>query len=279
VICFRKIIEIIFFITIKHLFLSLTKHTKTVQIKKKNIMSLKSYLSPVSKKLKKKSYYYRHFHAAYYVFTDNIRKKKSYSQFGEDLIVYDYLNSKGLLKKDWIYVDIGSNHPTMINDTYLFYKNGFRGICLEPNLELAQFYSQIRPGDIMINAAAGENAGIVKFYQTDNPVFSSIHESELEDTVSKVCIVPMVTIDDLLKQIKFDVIFYFKTDTEGNDLSVIKGASDALKKVLILEAETLTDNISKEMLDMLGIDWEILRSQNRNTIFVNSKLISSMIAI
>jgi hypothetical protein len=57
--------------------------------------------------------------------------KISYSQSGEDLILdfllYD-LNIKPIT-----YLDIGTNDPIEINNTYLFYTKGYSGVCVEPN--------------------------------------------------------------------------------------------------------------------------------------------------
>ena len=86
---------------------------------------LKDKVSPISRIMKQKSYLYRFWHGATYAFFDRSIMKPSYSQFGEDKVVFEYLFSNELLNKNWFYIDVGSNNPTTINDTFLFYQKGF----------------------------------------------------------------------------------------------------------------------------------------------------------
>ena len=43
--------------------------------------------------------------------------KKSYSVFGEDLVIYNFFK-----KKNGFYVDVGAYHPLEDNNTFLLYK-------------------------------------------------------------------------------------------------------------------------------------------------------------
>lgn len=54
----------------------------------------------------------------------------SYSQFGEDLLAQEIL---GYERCDIFYIDIGAFHPISKSNTYIFYKRGSRGMCVEPN--------------------------------------------------------------------------------------------------------------------------------------------------
>ena len=58
----------------------------------------------------------------------------SYSQAGEDAVLRFLFADK---KIDQIsYLDIGANIPDHYNNTYLFYKNGSRGVCVEADKSL-----------------------------------------------------------------------------------------------------------------------------------------------
>lgn len=59
--------------------------------------------------------------------------KISYSQFGEDLIIENYLNSKNIKKGK--YLDIGAFHPRWISNTHLLHKRGFKGYCVDIDYE------------------------------------------------------------------------------------------------------------------------------------------------
>ena len=87
-------------------------------------------------------------------------KKKSYSMEGEDLEV---LKLSANIKNGF-YVDAGCYHPLHLNNTYLLYKNNWRGI----NIDLSQFsidlFNFIRPDDININAAVSDTDGVINYY-------------------------------------------------------------------------------------------------------------------
>ena len=54
--------------------------------------------------------------------------KASFSSDGEDSILDKYL----LNFRKGNYIDIGSNHPILFSNTFLFYLKNWRGICLDP---------------------------------------------------------------------------------------------------------------------------------------------------
>ena len=80
----------------------------------------------------------------------------SYSQFGEDLLVQEVL---GYERRDIFYIDIGAFHPISKSNTYIFYKRGGRGICVEPNPNAKALWQKFRPRDIFIGkgVTGGEN--------------------------------------------------------------------------------------------------------------------------
>ena len=62
---------------------------------------------------------------------EELFKKISYSQLGEDLIIEFVFNGIGINKIN--YLDIGAHHPIEINNTYLFYLKGSYGVLIEPD--------------------------------------------------------------------------------------------------------------------------------------------------
>src|SRR5262249_29835011 len=59
------------------------------------------------------------------------RGEESYSQAGEDLIVRFFFYHQRI--SNITYLDIGANEPIQLNNTYYFYRRGFRGVLVEPN--------------------------------------------------------------------------------------------------------------------------------------------------
>jgi len=76
---------------------------------------------------------------------------QSYSQYGEDLILWDYFKGK----PDGLFVEIGANHPTALNNTWFFEQRGWRGILIEPLPDRCRELRQLRHRSQIIEAALG----------------------------------------------------------------------------------------------------------------------------
>ena len=74
--------------------------------------------------------------------------KKTYSMFGEDLIVKDFFKKK----KKGFYVDVGCYHPLEGSNTYLLYKRGWNGINLDINTLSIELFNVARKEDLNVNA-------------------------------------------------------------------------------------------------------------------------------
>src|SRR5687768_251174 len=60
----------------------------------------------------------------------------SFAQSGEDLIanfICHYLQIPKIT-----YLDVGAHDPVKINNTFFFYRRGFRGVLVEPNVEMCK---------------------------------------------------------------------------------------------------------------------------------------------
>ena len=88
----------------------------------------------------------------------------SYSQFGEDLLVQEIL---GYDRRDIFYIDIGAFHPNSKSNTYIFYKRGGKGICVEPNPSARALWQKFRPRDIFVSKGATGGASCHLNYVTD----------------------------------------------------------------------------------------------------------------
>src|SRR6185312_12734233 len=90
---------------------------------------------------------------------------KSYSQFGEDIVVQSLLRNV----KDGIYVDVGAFDPVLYSNTYHFYKKGWHGLVIDPNPELTKRYAFLRPRDIFINCGISDKNGELTYYSFNMP--------------------------------------------------------------------------------------------------------------
>lgn len=148
----------------------------------------------------------------------------SFSQNGEDIILYNALKDI----RNGFYIDIGAFDPEIHSVTKIFYDSGWRGINVEPNLNLFKKFIQTRQKDINLNIGIGEDQDVLTYYQCERPGLSTFNSSIAEnlkksftlfekkiqvDSLNHVCdayVPPNTTID------------FLKIDTEGFEPSIIK---------------------------------------------------------
>ena len=99
---------------------------------------------------------------------------ESYSQFGEDKLIFDYFN-----KKNGVFVEIGANDPILLSQTYLFERSGWTGILVEPLPHLAKRLRSLRPGSRVFECAAAspERRGTAVMYTGENDSLASPQKS------------------------------------------------------------------------------------------------------
>jgi hypothetical protein len=78
--------------------------------------------------------------------------KKTYSTYGEDIIIEQFFKNK----KKGFYVDIGCYHPLEGNNTYLLFKKGWNGINADVNSLSIELFNRAREKDHNINLAVSD---------------------------------------------------------------------------------------------------------------------------
>lgn len=157
--------------------------------------------------------------------------RKSYSQFGEDLILTQYLIDKCGVNKGF-YIDIGAYHPRFISNTHLLYKRGWCGVCVDLDEEKLKWFRLFRGNSVETICAAvapTDSKGEITFYKHKR-LLSEIDtidenvaiENKLKrgwDFSSKS--VPSVTINELLNKYEGKSIDFLNIDIEGVDELVL----------------------------------------------------------
>lgn len=169
------------------------------------------------------------------------RRKKSYSQTGEDLILDFYLSDI----KNGCYVDVGANDPVYMSNSYLFYRKGWSGICIEPDVNRCRMIQRVRRRDRVVNAAVGLKKEDLNFYVFEPDTISTLSVQEAEryqalgHKLVKQVLVPVKPLSSILEEFLMDrKIDVLSTDTEGFDLDVLK-SNDWTKyrpKFIVVEA-------------------------------------------
>lgn len=100
--------------------------------------------------------------AAYLRRRAGIYYRKSWSQCGEDLIMRYLFDLLQIARPS--YIDIGAHHPWYYNNTYLFYRQGARGVNVEPDPSLYAGLRRERRHDVNLNMGIGPREAEMDFY-------------------------------------------------------------------------------------------------------------------
>ncbi len=146
----------------------------------------------------------------------------SFSQFGEDVIAGEFF-SRGF---KGYHVDVGAFHPMSLSNTYNFYRNGWRGLAIDANPDVAGLFARFRPQDVFVHSAVGRAKGLIEmalFAQGAFNCSSDQIESVPEDVrqTMRLVQVPLNTLAAILAEQKVGEVDFLNVDCEGNDLNVL----------------------------------------------------------
>lgn len=207
-------------------------------------------------------------------------RKTSYSQAGEDIILGHLFHNKS----NGTYIDVGCHHPFRNSNTYLLYKMGWKGICIDPGPNIERLFSVWRPKDIFINTAIAEQVGSSRLYVFNDPALNSLSTEQVENynnfqdfkLVDEV-ITPTTTLKEIYKAheselINLDVL---SVDVEGLDLMVLRSNDwvSLRPKVVVLELRNVNfvnilDDQCYQFLNSLG--YELYAKTENNLIMLDS---------
>ncbi len=146
--------------------------------------------------------------------------KNSFSQNGEDLLIEKYF-PKDFKGK---YLEIGAYHPTRLSNTYRFYKKGWSGKVVEPNINIESYFKKVRPKDIYIKAGVGNKKGFLNYYQFYIPALNTFSKQGAKKSVKEGHVLEKITKVKIMevKEIVDFKIDFLSVDTEGFDNQIIK---------------------------------------------------------
>ena len=151
---------------------------------------------------------------------------KTYSQFGEDLVLLNVFHKLGIQKGK--YFDVGAHHPYNISNTALLYERGWRGVCVEANPNHIKAFLDHRPEDTILNMGVGVSTSFMDFYMIDDYSGRNTFDKEVAEKfvsehpqfqISKVTPIKVVKIDELFERL--GVPDLLTIDIEGLDYEVL----------------------------------------------------------
>ena len=121
--------------------------------------------------------------AAYLRLRAGIYYRKSWSQCGEDLILRYLFDLLHIPRPS--YIDIGAHHPWRYSNTYLFYRQGARGVSVEPDPSLHAALRRWRRHDVNLNVGIGPRAAEMDFYVMSERTLNTFSAAEARNYVEQ----------------------------------------------------------------------------------------------
>jgi FkbM family methyltransferase len=151
----------------------------------------------------------------------------AFSQEGEDMILARVFEGQ----PEGFYVDVGAHHPVRFSNTYLFYLRGWRGINIDATPGSMVAFRNVRPEDINVEVAVGENPGSLEFFIFNEPALNTFDAALAKKRegiepyrVVEIRKVEVRTLAQILDQYlpSNKSIDFLSVDAEGLDLSVLR---------------------------------------------------------
>lgn len=167
-----------------------------------------------------------------------MRPKVSYAQNGEDIRVWRALRDHpGPLH----YVDVGANEPRELSITASLYDQGWRGVLVEADPDLAEALRIHRPGDTVVEAAAGAQDGTLTFFRVPGTGLGTLDPGEAEAARARgfavaEILVPVRPLDAVLDEIAPGDLHFMSVDVEGAEAAVLAGLRRHRPWILCIEA-------------------------------------------
>jgi FkbM family methyltransferase len=144
----------------------------------------------------------------------------SFSQYGEDLLVWKYFGEK----RTGFFVEVGACDPEEISNTLLLERNGWNGILVEPQSTCCERLRQARPKAQLFQVACGspeQRGKAILHLKGQTSKLTSLTGADLAAVRHEE--VQVITLDDVLEQAGNPQINFISIDVEGNDLQVLRG--------------------------------------------------------
>jgi FkbM family methyltransferase len=169
----------------------------------------------------------------------------TFSACGEDRILAYLFNQLAIPTPR--YLDVGTWHPSVANNTYLFYRAGAKGVCVEPNPDLAPLIREKRPRDEVLNVGvSAEESGPCRYYLFEDSCLNTFDAEEAaararsgRQPILKEISVPVITLESIITDYFPNGLELLSLDTEGFDLALLKSLNYKKHRPLAICVETV----------------------------------------
>jgi FkbM family methyltransferase len=211
-----------------------------------------------------------------------IHFRRSYAQCGEDVIARTAFDMLRIPRPS--YADIGAHHPYHLSNTYLFYREGSRGVNVEPDPDLLRVIARARPRDINLNVGIGPVAGVLDLFIMSSQSLNTFSPREAAENESQgirildTRKVEVITINDLFEQYLSSAPDFLSLDAEGLDYEILCSMDPTRFRPLLICVETIIyattgEGRKREEIDCLMIErgYEKFADTYINTLYVEKE--------
>jgi FkbM family methyltransferase len=202
--------------------------------------------------------------------------RHSFSQFGEDLLIYEHLCRVPLTERG-IYVDAGCFDPYQYSNTRLLMLHGWNGINIDADPEVIEKFKKHRPHDVNINACLSDDERELHFAQYGGKATARIVEQlrnknrlPIKKTMRRVTTTTLSEIFSGLPAFgsRIDLL---DIDCEGHDLNVLKGLNIELfrPRIISIESHGFADREQQHAF-LVKKDYNLIERRGMSSIYRDS---------
>jgi FkbM family methyltransferase len=197
--------------------------------------------------------------------------KKSYSDYGEDLIIEELIDSN-----TGSYIDIGAGHPIIGSNTYYFYKKGWQGITIEPIKFHNRLHKLVRRRDKQIKKLVSETNTRTKFYEFNPTQYSTNSIEHYREMIKngmkerRSYYLNVISINQILSMVK-NSVYFLSIDCEGYDSTIIKSIRwEDLNKPRIIVFERISEKKELENVELILLNngYKLSKVTNINYVYL-----------
>ena len=180
----------------------------------------------------------------------------SFAQEGEDLILRRVFEGKPPGR----FVDVGAHHPYRFSNTWLLYREGWRGINLDATPRSMDAFRAGRPHDVNLECAVSDGAGERRFFLFEEPALNTFSAALADEYVRsgwslrETALLPARTLASILAQHapdwpSFDLL---SIDVEGEELPVLRSNDWTRFRPRVIVAEVLNATLADLAASEIG---------------------------
>jgi FkbM family methyltransferase len=200
----------------------------------------------------------------------------SFSQYGEDAIIRQVLNSMKVYNPT--YLDIGAHDPIRLSNTYSFYLRNSKGYLIEPNPLLIKKLEKYRKSDTILNVGVSngkeKKADLYIMYDDVLSTFSYDEALEYEKKGHKIkekISVQLIDINDIIENYIKACPDFISIDIEGKELEILEvfDFNKFRPKVFCIETWSYAKTMKEtSIIDLLNKNnYVVVADTTLNTIF------------